>query len=595
MPPLSSILYRGRALLLALLAAALALPALAQDAPPARVGRIAWVSGDVYVSNPDTGQLGAAPLNQPLTSGDIVATGPGARAEIQIGAMTLRLDAGSRIEFDRIDDERVRVLLNDGRFIAKLPTEDSRRDFVLETAQGRFLPRETGIYRFDDDNGGTTASAYFGSLRFEGRDFALDINAGESARIGIDNGGRPSYRMTQGVRDEFTQWSAARDQRQRAVATPRHVSPEMTGAQDLDAYGDWSETPEYGAVWFPRAVAVDWAPYRTGHWAWVAPWGWTWIGHEPWGFAPFHYGRWVRIGGAWAWAPGVRVVRPVYAPALVAWIGAPGVSISLSIGAPPPIGWFPLAPREVYVPFYRTTTVYVRQINAPHVTHIRNVNEIVARPHEVVRETRYVHRDEPRALSAAPSDAFRQRRPDVRVTPRPGDVRDFREQSLQTAPPIPEPRRAAEPERRQRPDPRPRWDAPAPSIEAPARRERSEPAVSPRREPETRRGEERERPRDMRGEKETVRPAPPLRSEPPRRAEQRNTPPPTPAPAVREQRQERPPAVRRAEPPVIRQAPQERPRELQRPAEPRRDGHGEMRQDRREERGQRSGEAAERR
>lgn len=84
-------------------------------------------------------------------------------------------------------------------------------------------------------------------------------------------------RWCPGTRDEFTQWSAARDQRQQA-SIARYVSPEMTGIQDLDAYGDWSEMPEYGAVWFPRAVGADWAPYRTGHWVWgcspVADLGW---------------------------------------------------------------------------------------------------------------------------------------------------------------------------------------------------------------------------------------------------------------------------------------------------------------------------------
>ena len=82
MPDLPALLRRGRCLLLALLAALLALPALAQSDPPGRIGRIAWTSGDVYLNNPDTGELGAAPLNQPLTSGDVVTTGPGARAEI---------------------------------------------------------------------------------------------------------------------------------------------------------------------------------------------------------------------------------------------------------------------------------------------------------------------------------------------------------------------------------------------------------------------------------------------------------------------------------------------------------------------------------
>lgn len=64
MPYFSTILRHSRTVLLALLAAMLAFPAFAQDDPPGRIGRIAWTSGDVYLNNPDTGELGAAPLNQ---------------------------------------------------------------------------------------------------------------------------------------------------------------------------------------------------------------------------------------------------------------------------------------------------------------------------------------------------------------------------------------------------------------------------------------------------------------------------------------------------------------------------------------------------
>ena len=70
----------------------------------------------------------------------------------------------------------------------------------------------------------------------------------------------------------------------------------------------------------PRC-AVDWAPYSHGHWGWVQPWGWTWVDDAPWGFAPFHYGRWVYVRDRWCWTPGACVARPVYAPALVAWVG----------------------------------------------------------------------------------------------------------------------------------------------------------------------------------------------------------------------------------------------------------------------------------
>ena len=192
---LPSLLRRGRALLLAAMAALVALPAFAQDDPPGRIGRIAWTSGDVYLNNPQTGELGAAPLNQPLTSGDIVSTAPGARAEIQIGAMTLRLDSDSRIVLDRVDDERVHLRLDDGRLIAKLPTDDARRDFMLDTPNARFSARDTGIYRVDQDHRGTITTSYFGTLRAEGRDAAIDIGAGEAARLWTDDAGRFAYRM----------------------------------------------------------------------------------------------------------------------------------------------------------------------------------------------------------------------------------------------------------------------------------------------------------------------------------------------------------------------------------------------------------------
>src|SRR5256885_3839541 len=43
----------------------------------------------------------------------------------------------------------------------------------------------------------------------------------------------------------------------------------------------------------------------------------SWVDDAPWGFAPFHYGRWTIVGGSWGWVPGPIRVRPWYAPALV--------------------------------------------------------------------------------------------------------------------------------------------------------------------------------------------------------------------------------------------------------------------------------------
>ena len=136
---------------------------------------------------------------------------------------------------------------------------------------------------------------------------------------------------TLGGPDEFDSWSLERDRRDAArgvfARPPQYVSPEVTGYQDLDDNGSWSSEPEYGYVWTPRRVAADWSPYRYGRWVWVAPWGWTWIDDAPWGYAPFHYGRWAHVRNRWCWVPGPRHVRAVYAPALVGWVGSPGVGV----------------------------------------------------------------------------------------------------------------------------------------------------------------------------------------------------------------------------------------------------------------------------
>jgi hypothetical protein len=101
----------------------------------------------------------------------------------------------------------------------------------------------------------------------------------------------------------------------------------------LDAHGQWVEDPTYGTVWVPSAAEVgpDFAPYRTaGYWAYDED-DYVWYSDYDWGWAPFHYGRWVYGGLGWVWIPG-----RVYAPAWVSWrFGGPEYAY---------VGWAPMAP-----------------------------------------------------------------------------------------------------------------------------------------------------------------------------------------------------------------------------------------------------------
>jgi hypothetical protein len=83
-------------------------------------------------------------------------------------------------------------------------------------------------------------------------------------------------------------------------------------------------------------------PYQSGYWYTDYPYGPTWVSSEPWGYAPYHYGRWAFVGDRWYWVPDRTNVEPVYSPALVAWVPFDQNQI----------GWVPLGPGDVYVPHY---------------------------------------------------------------------------------------------------------------------------------------------------------------------------------------------------------------------------------------------------
>ena len=337
--------------------------AWAQDDPPGRVGRLADVQGSVSMFDNEQGSWGEAERNRPLTSGDRLSTGPQGRAEVRIGSTVLRLAGATELEVVRLDDERLSFELHTGSLAVRVRSREAAADIDLITPEVRLRPERAGHYRIDRVDDSTLAGVLRGTLRIDDAEGFI-IETGQRAELWREGRQQRNLRFawTTLPNDAFADWVAHEDSRDERSASSRYVSPEMTGAEDLDRNGRWERHAEYGAIWYPQVVRADWAPYRNGRWAWVRPWGWTWVDEAPWGFAPFHYGRWVSVSGRWGWCPGDYVARPVYAPALVAWVGGAHGGVSISIGGPT-VGWVPLAPREWYQPYYRHTPVYVERVN----------------------------------------------------------------------------------------------------------------------------------------------------------------------------------------------------------------------------------------
>ncbi len=128
---------------------------------------------------------------------------------------------------------------------------------------------------------------------------------------------------------------------------------------ELSPYGDWMDYPSYGRVWRPR-VEPDFQPYGTnGRWE-MTEYGNTWVSDYPWGWAPFHYGRWTFDSYyGWIWIPGNE-----WGPAWVTWRSGggyygwaplgPGMGLDINININIPYNYWVFVP-EIYV---RSPRVY---------------------------------------------------------------------------------------------------------------------------------------------------------------------------------------------------------------------------------------------
>ena len=375
--------------------------------PPARVARLAYIQGPVSFAPAGEDDWVVAEINRPLIAGDRLYTDVGARTELQIGSSAIRLGASTSATLLNMDDQIAQLQLTEGSVYVNARRLDPSQTIEIDTPNLALSIIRPGTYRIDVDASGdsTGVAVRRGQADVYGEGAAYTISSGQSYRFFATGLEQREYAALPPP-DAFDQWAASRDQRYDAVAVARYVAPEMVGYEDLDQYGTWSNVPEYGNVWFPRRVAADWAPYRDGRWTWIDPWGWTWVDTEPWGFAPYHYGRWAYVRDRWCWVPGPRTVRPVYAPALVAFVG--GDNFSLTVSSGPAVAWFPLGPGEVYRPAYRVSHDYFTRVNvantAVNPTIVNNVYNNNAT--SVV----YRYRENPRAVTAVPRNVFAESR-----------------------------------------------------------------------------------------------------------------------------------------------------------------------------------------
>lgn len=346
----------------------------AQDDGTHGVGRISVINGEVSVRRGDSGEVTAAAINAPLLSQDRLLTASSSRAEIQFDyANMVRLGANAELRLSDVQRDKYILELATGTVTYRV-LRDSRATAEIDTPSVAVRPTMKGTYRVTVREDGTSEiTVRSGQAEIYTPNGSQTLQAGQTM-LARGSASDPEFQTTAAVGyDDWDRWNSDRDRDLQQSRSYKYVSPDISGAEDLDNYGRWQYSDPYGYVWVPQ-VSNDWAPYQQGRWAWEDYYGWSWVSYDPWGWAPYHYGRWFRGSFGWGWYPGVIGASYYWAPAYVGFFG-----FGVSFGN---IGWCALAPFEGFHRwwgrgfsdgYYGRNNVFINNTTIIHNTNITNI------------------------------------------------------------------------------------------------------------------------------------------------------------------------------------------------------------------------------
>ncbi len=303
---------------------------------PIRMARLSYTQGSVSWRTDDASAWSNAAINLPLRQGAEISVSSGSKAEVQFDdGARMRLGNGTVATLQTMysDDkgEFTEVKLNNGLTSFTLISKLSQYQIDTPTTS---IKAVGPAYLRVGVGSGTEVVCRRGSATVEGSQGTSAMRMGDY--VNVPSTTAPVQVSSAPPEDNWDQFCNNRDQ---SYARPDPYVPSSVAIMsgDLANSGDWQPDPHYGHVWHPRGMSAGWRPYHDGHWTWVDPFGWTWVGNESWGWAPYHYGSWIHASYGWGWAPG---------PAQQYW--SPAVVSFSSYGGD--VAWVPLAPYEVTYP-----------------------------------------------------------------------------------------------------------------------------------------------------------------------------------------------------------------------------------------------------
>ena len=351
----------------------------AQEGPGPGVARVSFIHGDVSTQRGDSGDWSAAALNQPVVAGDRISTADGGRAEVQLDfANLLRLGSNAQANVTDLTAKRIQVQVGQGTATYSVYAS-SEIEPEIDTPNVAVHPaHKDGSFRIEvRSDGDTIIIARKGEAELTTAQGSVEIHSGEMVTV-RGTAEEAQYKTGDAPgSDDWDRWNSERDHKIEDAEAWRHTNNNhyYTGAEDLDTYGHWRNVADYGDVWVPSDAGFT--PYRSGHWVYEPYYGWTWVSSEPWGWAPYHYGRWMYADDEWVWWPGPVwtpvIYRPIWAPAYVSFWGFGG-GFGFGFGGGFGWGWLPIGPCDYFNPWWGYGRNRFNVVNVTNITNITNIN-----------------------------------------------------------------------------------------------------------------------------------------------------------------------------------------------------------------------------
>ena len=195
----------------------LVLGAVSAMAAPVPVGRIAvlqYVSGSVSIQPRGTGNWAAAVPNQQVAVTDNVWTDKDARAEINVGTGTLRMNSQTSLTLANLDRSTVQLRLNKGTLHLHIHHLFGGEVYEVNSRNGVFTVTKSGDYRFDVDPKAdvTTITVWKGEGTVSGERPVAKVHAHEQVRLHAVSAAYEKHKDP--APDGFDQWCRTRNKLQ---------------------------------------------------------------------------------------------------------------------------------------------------------------------------------------------------------------------------------------------------------------------------------------------------------------------------------------------------------------------------------------------